>query len=98
ACGGGAVLDPANVHVLRRSGVIVYLRVSPAVAAARVGDGAGRPLLAGDDPAGRLAAVIEERSDAYQAAADVTVDADQPAAAVADAVVGATGAAKGMDR
>ena len=94
ACGGGVVLDPANVHVLRRSGVIVYLRVSPAVAAARVGDGAGRPLLAGGDPAGRLAAVIEERSNLYEAAADLTVDADAPADAVAEAIVRSTGAGR----
>jgi shikimate kinase len=83
ACGGGTVLDPANVHVLRKAGTVVYLRVSPEVAAARVGDGRGRPLLAGADPGARLAAVIGERSEAYERAAHVVVDADAPAEAVA---------------
>jgi shikimate kinase len=90
ACGGGTVLDPANVHVLRRSGLVVYLRVSAKVAAARVGDGAGRPVLAGEDPAARLAAVIEERTPVYEQAADLTVDADAAAAVVADAIVAFT--------
>jgi shikimate kinase len=60
------------------------------VAAARVGDGAGRPVLAGEDPAARLAAVIEERTPVYEQAADLTVDADAAAAVVADAIVAFT--------
>ncbi|MGH9093097.1 MAG: shikimate kinase, partial [Acidimicrobiales bacterium] len=34
---GGAVLDPANRDLLRRSGTVVWLRAHPATLAARVG-------------------------------------------------------------
>jgi shikimate kinase len=87
ACGGGAVLDPANVHVLRTAGVVVYVQVSPEVAAARVGDAEGRPLLAGGDPGARLAALIGERSAAYERAAHLVVDGTPAAEEVASAIV-----------
>lgn len=87
ACGGGTVLDPANVHVLRTAGVVVYLRVPAEIAAARCGDGAGRPLLAGGDPAARLAAVIDERREAYEQAAHVVVDGAPPVEEVVASIV-----------
>lgn len=87
ACGGGAVLDPANVHVLRKAGAVVYLQVSPASAVARVGDGGGRPLLTGGDPAARLAAVIAQRSAVYERAAHLVVDGSAPAEEVASAIL-----------
>ena len=55
ACGGGAVVDPDNRRRLRDAGVVVWLRAPTAVLAARVGNDATRPLLAGD-PAGALGA------------------------------------------
>ena len=47
---GGAVLSPDNRRLIAASGTVVWLRAQPETLAARVGDGAGRPLL-GDDPA-----------------------------------------------
>lgn len=75
ACGGGAVLDGDNVDALRRAGTIVYLKVTPAVAARRVGSD-GRPLLAGGDHESRLRQIIEKRAGVYETAADEEVDAD----------------------
>jgi shikimate kinase len=75
ACGGGAVLDRENVEALRRAGTIIYLRVTPEVAARRVGL-SGRPLLAGGDLESRLRQIIEQRSGIYETAADDEVDAD----------------------
>ncbi len=71
--GGGAVLDPANVAALREAGVLVHLTASPDVILARVGDPRSRPLLA-DDPHGTVTRLLAERSPAYAAAADVTID------------------------
>lgn len=45
--GGGAVLDPSNRAILCQSGLVVWLRARIDTLAERVGDGAGRPLLAG---------------------------------------------------
>jgi shikimate kinase len=72
---GGAVLDPDNRQVLRRGGVVVWLRARVETLAERVGDGAGRPLL-GDDPADAIRRLYAERRPVYQELADVVVDVD----------------------
>ena len=54
AVAGGAVLDPDNRARIRGAGLVVWLRADVAVLAARVGSGAGRPLLEGG-PAAALA-------------------------------------------
>jgi shikimate kinase len=73
ATGGGVVLRDANVATMRRSGTVVWLATDPAVLAARVGAGAGRPLLVGDTGE-RLGAILEERRERYAAAAHAIVD------------------------
>lgn len=97
AGGGGVVLDPANAAALRRAATVVWLRVSPGVAAARLGTDAGRPVLStrGGDLESRLAALLGERSPAYQAAAHLAVDADGPADEVAGAVAALLGTGAG---
>jgi shikimate kinase len=87
ACGGGAVLDPENRRVLRAAGVVVWLRAPAALLAARVGDGAARPLLE-HDAAGTLARLEQLREPAYEAAAHTVVDVDGlDVDAVTDAVL-----------
>ena len=75
ACGGGAVMDGDNVDALRKAGTIIYLKVTPEVAARRISAN-GRPLLAGGDHESRLRQIIEGRSGVYETAADYEVDAD----------------------
>lgn len=88
ACGGGVVLDPKNVEALKESGVVVYLKVNPEVAAQRLGSANGRPLLAGQPVRERLERIIAEREAAYEAAADQTVDASRRPEDVVDALIG----------
>jgi shikimate kinase len=76
ACGGGAVLDADNRRVLREHGVVVWLRAGADVLGARVGSGAGRPLLHGAPPAATLERLAELRAPSYEAAAHVAVDTD----------------------
>lgn len=87
ATGGGVVLDPRNVEALRSSGKVVYLRASAAVAAARLGDGEGRPLLEGTPLGDRIARLIEDRQELYRRAADHEVNADGKPEDVVDALV-----------
>ena len=88
ACGGGTVVDADNRKRLRDAGIVVWLRAPVDVLAARVGDDAARPLLAGD-PRGTLARLSASREAAYEAAADVTVDTDSRSVAeVCDDVLG----------
>ncbi len=87
ACGGGVVLDEDNVVALRSCGLVLYLKVSPGVAARRVGDGKGRPLLSGGEVETRLAEIINERAYLYERAAECQVDADLPLDAVVASVL-----------
>jgi shikimate kinase len=72
---GGAVLDEANRARIAAAGIVVWLRARPDTLAARLGDGAGRPLLAGDPVAAvhRLDAV---RAPLYAEVADLVIDVD----------------------
>jgi len=75
AVAGGAVLDPANRDLLRRSGSVVWLRAMPSTLAQRVGDGAGRPLLDGNPPQ-VLAELDAVRRPLYAELADHVVDVE----------------------
>ena len=86
---GGAVLDPDNRTRLRAAGTVVWLRADVATLVQRVGDGRGRPLLAGD-VAGNLRRLYDQRLPLYQEVAHAIVDVDQlTAVEVADRVVAA---------
>jgi shikimate kinase len=78
--GGGAVLDPDNRKRLTQAGTVAWLRARPETLAARVGEGVGRPLLAGTEEEGTTELVLEELSEAraplYAAVADVVLDTD----------------------
>ena len=92
ACGGGIGADPKTRALLRGRAFVVWLRVSPARAMARLGEAgvAERPLLsgaaAGDAPGGgaspaaeaaaRLEALHRERGPLYEAASDAVIDTD----------------------
>jgi len=85
---GGAVLDPDNRELIRRAGLVVWLRANVATLAARVGDGAGRPLL-GDDPSAALGRLYAERRPLYENLADVVIDVDgREVAPIVDEIAG----------
>jgi len=104
--GGGAVLDPSNRAILRRSGLVVWLRARLETLAERVGDGTGRPLLAGvgstsvaGTPLQALVRLEVERNPLYFEVADAVVDVDgvsaeELAECVAELVERAAGASK----
>jgi shikimate kinase len=76
ATGGGALVDEANYHAMRRAGVIICLSARPEVIARRVERSHRRrpKLLEGNQPLGaRISELLAERKDAY-ARAEVTVD------------------------
>ncbi len=76
APGGGWISQPGVAALLRPPGRIIYLQASPRVVAARLGAGSAiRPLLAGPDPAERLAALLGERESDYLSA-DVVVNTE----------------------
>lgn len=76
ATGGGAVLEPANREALASRGVVVYLDASVDQQLERTRLSNHRPLLDTPDPAGRLAALMKERSPLYRGLAVITVATD----------------------
>ncbi|OAN40998.1 shikimate kinase [Microbacterium sp. H83] len=70
--GGGAVTDAGTRALLQRHPV-VFLTVTPEAVADRIA-GAGRPLLAGEDPLSRWTAIFEERRAWYDEVATATFD------------------------
>ena len=78
APGGGIVLDPENVALMKGSGLVAWLRASEDVVASRMaqdGKTAGqRPSLTGVGVLEEIRAVMEKRQPLYQAAADLEVD------------------------
>lgn len=91
---GGAVLDPANQSLIRRSGLVIWLRAEVVTLAGRVGSGAGRPLLE-EGPAAALARLSEARAPIYASLADVVFDVDRVAPPkVVDQIVEALQCAK----
>lgn len=76
APGGGWIVQPGLVALLRPPGRIIYLSATPATVAARLGAGqASRPLLQGADVTDRLARLLAAREAAYRAA-DLVVDTE----------------------
>jgi shikimate kinase len=86
APGGGWAAQPGNLEAADRKAFIVYLSVSPEVAAARLEATRDRPLLKGD-PLTRLDQLLRERERWYRLAGyEVATDAMTPHR-VADALV-----------
>lgn len=75
--GGGIVLDTANWSYLR-CGLVVWLDVAPEILRQRLQGDTTRPLLQGDDPQGKLEAILEQRRSQYaQADLHLEVDANE---------------------
>jgi len=96
ALGGGAVLDPATQEALAgyvaAGGTVVFLDVSLAQAAPRVGFNQSRPLLLGN-PRAQWQALMDARRPVYAGVATLRVDTDgrrpaQVAAEIQQALAG----------
>lgn len=74
ATGGGVVGREENWTLMRRAGVVVYLRADWHTLEERIGSGEGRPLAAGAERA-RLRSLWEQRLPLYERA-EVIVDAE----------------------
>ena len=94
--GGGLVLRPENVDLLKKGGVLVYLQAEKETLLARLQGDTSRPLLVGEDLSARLDRLLAARAATYESVCDfaVSVDAKSPNE-IADEIVkklGLTGA------
>ncbi len=87
SCGGGALLEASNRSYVEAGGTVFCLRAEPDILIRRLGDGGLRPLLAGEDPSGRLLALLEARRSLYESFPLQLDTGHSSPAAVADQVL-----------
>ncbi len=75
ALGGGAVVDPENLRLLKERSLLIRLKVSPRTVLRRAGRSDDRPLLQGPDRLKRIEELSAQREAIY-AEAHLTVDTD----------------------
>jgi shikimate kinase len=86
ASGGGWAAQPGNLESGAANALLVYLRVTPGIAADRLKDDVSRPLLSGEDPVKRLTQLLDNREPFYrQAGHSIDTDGRTPDA-VADVI------------
>ena len=68
ATGGGAICQTNTAKLLQKQSVVVWLQAAPETLMARIGTSTTRPLLAGDDPLGKLRQLSVDRQKHYQRA------------------------------
>ncbi len=74
-CGGGVALNPRNVELLKKNGIVFYLSASPQEIYKNVKDQTNRPLLNTPDPKNKIAQLLNVRRPFYEKA-DHVIDAD----------------------
>ncbi|MFW9925870.1 MAG: shikimate kinase [Candidatus Thorarchaeota archaeon] len=76
--GGGSVLSPLNVEMMKSRSIIILLRASVETVLARTASNNLRPLLVvdADNIKNRIASLIEDRRIAYENAMDFDIDTD----------------------
>jgi shikimate kinase len=77
ATGGGAVLNPYNRAVLRKNGIVVYLRASVEDLWQRTRHDKNRPLLQTADPRAKLEELFGQRDPLYRETAHLVVDTNK---------------------
>lgn len=70
--GGGTVLNPENTNALKKSGLLIYLKVDCDTVLKRLKNDSSRPLLNGDKELS-VKTLLTEREPIYLSAADFTV-------------------------
>ncbi|MCM1134708.1 MAG: shikimate kinase [Clostridium sp.] len=73
--GGGLPVRKENHSLLKKLGKVFYLKVTPEVVYERLKNDTTRPLLQVENPMERIQELLAQRSDIYEACADVTVEA-----------------------
>lgn len=76
ACGGGIVIDPENIKVMKKTGKIICLTAKPEVILKRTKGYLHRPLLNVDNPKQKIEELLEKRAQFY-ALADVVIDTSE---------------------
>jgi shikimate kinase len=71
--GGGMVLNPENLRLLKANGVLIALTASPEIIYSRVRSNKSRPLLLHGNMKNKVKELLQERENAYKSA-EITID------------------------
>lgn len=74
--GGGTPLRSENRELLKKLGMVVYLRLRPETVYERLKGDTTRPLLQCEDPLKKIRELMQDRKAAYEEAADMILDVD----------------------
>lgn len=71
--GGGMVKNDEIMSLLKKNGIVVYLKATPEKLAYNLRNDNSRPLLMGGDKLEKIRTILEERQPLYEAVCDITV-------------------------
>lgn len=74
--GGGTPVKPENRELLKKLGMVVYLRVRPETVYERLKGDTARPLLQCGNPLEKIRELMQVRKAAYEETADMILDVD----------------------
>ena len=74
--GGGLPLKEENRGLLKKMGIVVYLRVKPDTVLQRLRGDKSRPLLQGGDVKQKVESLLRQRGSIYEEGADIVIDVD----------------------
>lgn len=74
--GGGIVLNPASISLMKKTGAVVYLETSLSQLETRLEGNSSRPLLAGTDWKKSLEEILLKRRPLYESAASIKITTD----------------------
>lgn len=77
SCGGGMPLREENRKLLKKLGMVVYLKIRPETVLARLKGDTTRPLLQGDDSGEKVRTLMAQREVCYMSGADCVLSVDQ---------------------
>ena len=68
SCGGGIVIDPQNIKLMKQTGMMICLSATPEVILKRTKGFSHRPLLNAEDPKEKITSLLAERAKYYDQA------------------------------
>ncbi len=77
ALGGGTPIREENRDLIKKLGIVVYLRVKPQTVYDRIKHDTSRPLLQCENPLQRICDMMFARKEAYESTADIVIDTDE---------------------
>lgn len=74
ATGGGIIKNENNIKLLKKSGIILYLKASPEHIYNNIKNDTSRPLLQCEDKLAKIKELLGERENLYQMYCDISIE------------------------